>query len=316
MSTQVISKKRYRSFNEELREKFGEKVWRIGVDAGFTCPNIDGTKGLGGCIYCNNEDLIQRKKVQNLSVREQLLSRMGPLRDKRRAKKFLAYFQPYTNTYAPVEQLRKLYEEALTVDDVVGMSISTRPDCLPDDVIELLTEFSQRTYLWVEVGLQSAHNKTMELTNRLHTVEEFYDAVRRLKEKNLRVCAHIIYGLHGETEDDMRATIDYVTALPIDGIKIHNIYVSKHTVLEQWFYDGKFQPIEKELYVAFVCDTLEKLPPHVVIHRLTAEAPPRQHIAPDWCGNKADVLASIEREMERRGSYQGIKYRQPATGKE
>lgn len=308
MNTQVISKKLYRSFNDVLRETFGEKVWRIGVDAGFTCPNIDGTKGSGGCIYCNNEDLIQRKKIKGLSVREQLLSRMGPLRDKRRAKKFLAYFQPYTNTYAPVEQLRKLYEEALTVDDIVGMSISTRPDCLPDDVVELLAEFSQKTYLWVEVGLQSAHNKTMELTNRLHTVEDFHDALKRLKQKNLRVCVHIIYGLHGETEDDMRATMDYVTALPIDGIKIHNIYVSKHTILEQWFYDGKFQPIEKELYVQLVCDTLEKLSPDVVIHRLTAEAPPRQHVAPDWCGNKADVLLCIHREMERRGSYQGKNY--------
>ncbi len=300
--------KRYRSFNDALREKFGEKVWRIGVDANFTCPNIDGTKASGGCIYCNNEDLIQRKKVQNLSVREQLLTRMAPLREKRNAKKFLAYFQPYTNTYAPVEQLRILYEEALSVEDIVGMSISTRPDCLPDDVIDLLAEFSLKTYLWVEVGLQSAHNKTMALTNRLHTVEEFHDAVRRLKGKNLRVCVHVIYGLPGETNDDMRATMDYVTALPIDGIKIHNIYVSKHTILEQWFYDGKFQLIEKELYVQLVCDTLEKLSPDVVIHRLTAEAPPRQHVAPDWCGNKADVLSCIHREMERQGSYQGINY--------
>lgn len=309
MNPQVISKKRYRSFNDVLREKFGEKIWRIGVDAGFTCPNIDGTKGSGGCIYCNNEDLIQRKKVQNFSVREQLISRMEPLKKVRHAKKFLAYFQPYTNTYAPVKQLRKLYDEALSVDDIVGISISTRPDCLADDVIELLSEFSQKTYLWVEVGLQSAHNKTMELTNRLHTVEEFHDALQRLKRSNLRVCVHIIYGLYGETEDDMRATMDYATSLPIDGIKIHNIYVSKHTVLEQWFYDGKFQPIEKELYVQLVCDTLEKLSPDVVIHRLTAEAPPRQHVAPEWCGNKADVLSCINKEMERRGSYQGMECR-------
>lgn len=305
MNVSLFLKKRYHSLNDALREKFGEKIWRIGVDAGFTCPNIDGTKGSGGCIYCNNEDLIQRKKVQGLSVREQLLSRMEPLRQKRNAKKFLAYFQPYTNTYAPVKQLRKCYDEALAVDDIVGMSISTRPDCLPDDVVDLLAEFSQKTYLWVEVGLQSAHNKTMALTNRLHTVEEFHDALLRLKQKNLRVCAHIIYGLAGETEDDMRHTMEYAASLPVDGIKIHNIYVSKHTVLEQWFHEGKFQPIEKELYIQLVCDTLEKLSPSVVIHRLTAEAPPRQHVAPAWCGNKADVLACIDREMEGRGSFQG-----------
>ena len=314
MQKAVLQKKRYRTFNDELRETFGEKVWRIGVDAGFTCPNINGTKGSGGCIYCNNEDLIQRKKIQNLSVREQLLSRMEPLREKRNAKKFLAYFQPYTNTYAPVEQLRKIYEEALTVDDIAGMSISTRPDCLPDDVIELLSEFSQKTYLWVEVGLQSAHNKTMEATNRLHTVEDFSDCIRRLKEKNLRVCMHLIYGLAGETLDDMNETMNFAAALPIDGIKIHNIYVSKHTILEQWFYDGKFQPIEKEKYVQLVCDTLEKLSPDVVIHRLTAEAPPRQHVAPDWCGNKADVLSCIDKEMEKRGTYQGVKYREVCDG--
>ncbi len=308
MNPQVILKKRYRSFNDALRETFGEKIWRIGVDAGFTCPNIDGTKGSGGCFYCNNEDLIQRKKVQNLSVREQLVSRMEPLKKTRHAKKFLAYFQPYTNTYAPVKQLRKLYEEALTVDDVVGMSVSTRPDCLPDDVIELLAEFSQKTYLWAEVGLQSAHNKTMELTNRLHTVEEFSDSVRRLKEKNLRTCVHIIYGLPGETVEDMRYTMNYVTSLPIDGIKIHNIYVSRHTILEDWYNAGKFTPIEKDVYVNLVCDTLEKLSPDVVIHRLTAEAPPRQHVAPDWCADKLDVLKCIDREMERRGSYQGKNY--------
>lgn len=309
MSTRVISKKRYRSFNDELHEKFGEKIWRIGVDAGFTCPNIDGTKGSGGCIYCNNEDLIQRKKIQNLSVREQMTSRMEPLKKARHARKFLAYFQPYTNTYAPVEQLRKLYEEALTVNDIVGMSISTRPDCLPDDVVKLLAEFSQKTYLWVEIGLQSAHDKTMELTNRLHTVEDFQDALQRLKQKNLRVCVHIIYGLYGETEDDMRFTMDTVTSLPIDGIKIHNIYVSRHTILEDWYKTGKFTPIEKELYVQLVCDTLEKLSPDVVIHRLTAEAPPRQHVAPAWCGNKADVLSCINREMEWRGTHQGKYYK-------
>lgn len=305
----LFGEKRYRPFSRYLREIFGCRVQKIPLDAGFTCPNRDGRVGLGGCIYCGPRGSGTGAYENGVPLGEQI--RAGIESGKRRFGKckFIAYFQAFTNTYAPPERLKSLYDEALRHQEVVGLSIGTRPDCAPHEVLELLEEYARRCHFWVEYGLQSAHDYTLELINRGHDIAQFVDAVERTKGRGINICAHIILGLPGETKEEMMATADLVASLELEGIKIHSLYVLKGTKLAEIYQRGEFRLLELEEYVSLVCDFLERLPPDMVIQRLTGEAPRDLLVAPRWSREKMAVLGKIDTELEQRGSYQGIEWR-------
>ncbi len=302
-----MQEKRYLTLNAHLRETFGEKVYKVTIDAGFTCPNQDGSKGDGGCIYCFR-DRSARHLVENASVQQQIREGIAALQKRYKAKKFLAYFQAYTNTYAPVEELRRLYTTALAEEKIVGLSIGTRPDCVDEPVLDLLESLTQDTYLLVEYGLQSIHDRSLELVNRGHGYAEFLDAVRRTqKRQNIKICAHVILGLPEETKADMIETAQALSDLHVDGVKIHSAHILKHTRLEEMSLNGEYQVLDLPEYVDIVCDFLEYLNPDMVIHRLTGDAPRTRYVAPEWGMRKSEALRAIDRELERRDSYQGKK---------
>ena len=307
-SAVLFGEERYRSFNRYLREIFGCRVQKIPLDAGFTCPNRDGKVGFGGCIYCGSRGSGTGAYKNRIPLGEQI--RAGIEGGKRRFGecKFIAYFQAFTNTYALLERLKSLYDEALRHQEIVGLSIGTRPDCAPDEVLDLLEEYARRCHLWVEYGLQSAHDHTLELINRGHNVAQFVDSVERTKGRGINICAHTILGLPGETKEEMMATADLVASLELEGIKIHSLYVLKETKLAEMYQRGEFRLLELDEYVSLVCDFLERLPPDMVIQRLTGEAPRDLLVAPPWSPEKMAVLGKIDAELERRGSYQGIEW--------
>ncbi|KUG22992.1 putative fe-s oxidoreductase [hydrocarbon metagenome] len=231
----------------------------------------------------------------------------------KQAAKFIAYFQTFTNTYAPADKLRALYDEALAQEDVIGLSIGTRPDCLGDDVIELLSGYAKKYHVWVELGLQSAHDKSLQFINRGHNYQQFLDAVNALAGKGLNICVHIIIGLPHESDKDVLTTAKALAALPVNGIKIHSLLALEGTALGEMYKKGIISMITKEKYVSLVADVLELLPPEMVIQRLTADGYRDIFLAPEWAMNKLDVLNSINNELDRRDSYQGKNYEQKAT---
>lgn len=297
--------KRYHTFNAHLRQIFGEKVFKVPLDVGFTCPNRDGTLGYGGCVYCSERgsgdfagDALYSITAQFTQVKERMLKKWP------RAK-YMAYFQAYTNTYAPLERLRVVYEEALNQEGVVGLSIATRPDCLAENVLEYLDELNQRTYLWVELGLQTIHEKTLNWIQRGHDYPAFLDGLERLRVRNIRVCAHIILGLPGESRDDMLATAAAVASLPLQGVKLHLLHVLRGTPLAHQYAQTPFPLLSQTEYVELVADILEILPGDMIIQRLTGDGPPEDLVVPLWSRKKWEVLNAIDREMERRESWQG-----------
>ncbi|KGP76856.1 hypothetical protein JT05_02465 [Desulfosporosinus sp. Tol-M] len=300
-----MQKKRYRTFNEQLRERFGGKIVKISLDAGFTCPNRDGTLGIGGCVYCSERGSGDYAGDQRLSIPDQFIAVKERMKNKWPSAQYIAYFQAHTNTYAAVKRLREVYEEALAEENVVGLSISTRPDCLPEDVLDYLEELNRRTYLWVELGLQSIHSKTMEWIGRGHDYAQFLKGLEQLQARGIRVCAHIILGLPGETKAEMVETAQAVAQLPLQGIKIHLLHVLRGTPLATIYQNVPFDLLTKEEYVSLVVDILEILPPEVVIHRLTGDGPPDDLLGPLWSRKKWEVLNAIDAELERRDSWQG-----------
>ncbi|MBI5748811.1 MAG: TIGR01212 family radical SAM protein [Nitrospinae bacterium] len=300
-------KKRYNPFGQHLIEIFGEKVLKITVDAGFTCPNRDGKAGKGGCIYCSEGSHYLPEQQRSLTVREQLLSSITRIKNKFNIDKFIAYFQAYSNTYSPINNLKNLYDEALSVDGIVGLSIGTRPDCLPDKTLDLLEEYSEKTYLWLEIGLQSIHNRTLKFINRGHTFEQFLDAVERASGRGFKICTHVILGLPGESYNDMMETAKVVGGLGIAGIKLHHLYILKGTPLEKIYLNKEFNLLDEDSYVNLVCDFLEYLPHDIIIQRLVGDAPNDRLVAPLWSQSKSDVIRAIDKEMERRESYQGAR---------
>jgi len=302
-----MQKKRYHTFNEQLRERFGGKIVKVSLDAGFTCPNRDGTLGIGGCVYCSERGSGDFAGDQRLSIPEQFIQVKERMNKKWPNAQYIAYFQAYTNTYAPVKRLREVYEEALAEENVVGLSISTRPDCLPDDVLDYLEELNQRTYLWVELGLQSSHDRTMEWIGRGHDYAQFLKGLEQLRSRGIRVCAHIILGLPGETKAEMIETAQAVAKLPLEGIKIHLLHVLRGTPLAKIYEQEPFDLITKEAYVSLVVDILELLPSDMGIHRLTGDGPPDDLIGPLWSRKKWEVLNAIDAELGRRDSWQGKK---------
>jgi radical SAM protein (TIGR01212 family) len=305
--------RRYRSYSEFLRQRFGARVYRVTIDAGFTCPNVDGTVTTGGCVYCDNRSFSPNRRLPRTTIAEQVRRGIAILGPRHGAGQFLAYFQAATNTHAPVEKLRRLYDEALAQPNIVGLIVGTRPDSVPDPVLDLLEDYARRCYVGLELGLQSVHERSLEWMNRGHGVEAFLDAVQRCRGRGLDVCAHVILGLPGESVADMLATANALAALPIDGVKIHNLHVVRGTPLEAMYRAGEVPMLERQEYVELICDFLERLPPEMVIHRLNGDAPPDYLVAPLWCLRKAELLREIDAELQRRDSQQGAKWRRTAA---
>lgn len=299
--------KRYYDLKSYWRNLFGCTVHKLQIDAGFTCPNRDGHVATGGCIYCDGRGSKLRQQGKLPSVAEQIAA--GKKYYKPSASKFVAYFQTFTNTYAPVARLRALYDEALEQDDVIGLSIGTRPDCLEPDVAELLSSYAKKHHVWVELGLQSIHDKTLRYINRGHSSQQFLDAVHQLAGRGLNICVHIIIGLPDESDKDVLTTAKTLAALPVKGIKIHSLLALDGTPMGERYKQGAIPMITKEKYVTLTADVLEVLPTAMVVQRLTADGYRDIFLGPAWAGNKLDVLNSIHKELERRDSYQGMRYR-------
>ena len=300
--------KRYYDLKSYWVNHFGCRIHKLPIDAGFTCPNRDGKTGTGGCIYCDPRGSALRQAGRIPTVGEQLRRGKEFYRQRGKAEKFIAYFQTFTNTYAAPETLRALYDEALAEEDVVGLSIGTRPDCVPDETLALIRAYEQQYHVWLEFGLQSIHDRTLQAINRGHDAAAFTEAVRRASGGPLRICAHIIVGLPGESREDIMETARAIAGLTITGIKIHSLLALKGTVLGEQYGRGGVALMTREEYVATVCDILEILPPEMVIQRLTADGYREIFLGPAWAGNKLAVLNAIDGELEARDSWQGKRY--------
>jgi len=297
--------KSYNAFSEELKRVFGCRVQRISVDAGFSCPNRDGSLDTEGCIFCGGHGSGSHGIIRSLSVAGQIEDGKEVMRRKYKAQRFIAYFQAFSNTYAPVDLLRSLYTEALSVPDVVGLIIATRPDCLPNDILDYLAEINNQTYLWLELGIQSIHARSLSFINRHHDHACSVDALLRAKSRGVRVCAHIILGLPGETREEMLAMARELNRLGVDGVKLHLLHVMKGTVLAEMYGRGEVGVLDRDAYAGLVCDFLELLDPRVLIHRLTGDGGHANLVAPLWSLKKFEILNLIDAEMKRRGTRQG-----------
>jgi radical SAM protein (TIGR01212 family) len=300
---------RYFSYRYYLRYRFAGQVRKVSVDGGFTCPNVDGTKAIGGCTFCDNRSFSPSRRLPRLSVRDQIDEGIRRLRLRwPRCEQFLAYFQPATNTYAPLERLRPLYASALSHPQIVGLAIGTRPDCVPDDVLQLLEEIAAQTYLSVEYGLQTIHDRSLQWMNRGHVAADFEDAIVRSRGRGFDCCAHVILGLPGESHADMMATADAVARWSLNAVKIHNLYAVENTVLADQVRSGEVKLMGRDEFVSVLVDFLERLPPTTVVERVSGEAPPSYFIGPQWSLDKPGILRAIEAEFTRRNSRQGERY--------
>jgi uncharacterized protein len=304
--------RRYYAFSRFLRERFGTPVYRVTVDAGFTCPNVDGTVTTGGCVYCDNRSFSPNRRLPRTPIRQQVQRGIGILNKRYGVERFIAYFQAATNTHAPIEKLKRLYDEALDHPQVVGLAVGTRPDSVPDPVLDLLEDYARNRYVCLELGLQTIHDRSLDWMNRGHHYDAFVDAVNRCQGRGLDLCAHVILGLPGESHADVMATADALAALPVQGVKIHNLHVVRHTPLEGQYQAGEVRLFERDEYVAVLCDFLERLPPGMVVHRLSGDAPPDYLVAPQWCLDKPGLLRAIHAELARREGWQGKKVRTEA----
>lgn len=301
--------KRYKTLNEELKREFGQRVMKLSLDGGFTCPNRDGTVGNKGCIFCGEEGSGEFAGSRLDPLKVQVESQKRLLSKKWKIDKFIIYFQNFTNTYAPIERLRKLYYEALDLEGVVGLAIATRPDCLGDDVVDLLGEINKKTYLWVELGLQTIHEKSARFIRRGYPLNVYDEAINKLKARNIKVVTHVIIGLPNESREEILETIRYVGNTHTWGIKLHSLYIQKDTDLYRYYLKNPFPIMSKEEYVSLVVDGLTLLPPNMVIHRLTGDGKRELLHEPKWTLNKLGVLSSIDRELKIRNTYQGEKYK-------
>ena len=298
---------RYFVYSFYLRSQFGQRIQKVSIDGGFTCPNVDGTVAVGGCTFCDNRSFSPSRRIPRGAIREQIDEGIRGLQRRYRCAKFLAYFQPATNTYAPVSRLRELYEEALSHPLVVGLAIGTRPDCVNDEVLDLLEEFAARTYLSVEYGMQTIHDRSLDWMNRGHHHQATVDAIERSRGRGFQVCAHLMLGLPGESHDDMMATASEVARLNLDAVKIHNLYAVRDTPLAGQVSRGEVKLMDRSSYVHTVVDFLERLPPTTVIERISGDAPPDFFLEPSWCLDKSAVRTAIDREFQRRDSWQAIR---------
>lgn len=304
---------RYQSLNFFFRKRFGRRVWKVSVDGGLSCPNRDGTLGTAGCIFCDPDSFSPSRRLGLEAISEQIDEGIRRLQVRHRVDRFVAYFQPATNTYAPVARLRSLYEQALSHPQVVGLAIGTRPDCVGDDVLDLLAELSARTWVSVEYGLQTSHDRTLDLLNRGHHFDAFLDAVARSRRRGLTIGAHIILGLPGESREDMLHTARELACLKIDSVKLHNLYAVRGTRLVEMVAAGQVRLAELDEYATWVVDFLEQLPPSCVVDRLSGEAPKRYLVGPAWCLEKSAVRTAVEAEFRRRDTWQGKEFHAVAS---
>jgi len=290
------------TFGQLMLRRYGERVHKIALDAAFTCPNRDGSKGRGGCTFCNNVSFSPNGR-QPAPLAEQIEAGRRVLRKRTGARKYLAYFQAYTNTYADVSELARLYDQALAEPDVIGLSVGTRPDCVPPAVLDLLCRYRDAGHeVWLELGLQSAFDATLLRVNRGHGFAEYQQTLRAARGRGLQVCTHLIAGLPGESPEHSLATLQQVLELGTDGLKIHPLHVVKGTLLANEYRRGEYQPMRRDDYIRLVADMVEQTPPEVVFHRLTGTASPDILLAPHWCSQKWAVLNGITNELERRRS--------------
>lgn len=301
----IGNKKRYNQYSQHLQDIFNCKVYKITLDAGFSCPNRDGTISNRGCIFCDSGGSFSQAHSSTLAIEDQLLEGVSQLKRRFKAEKFISYFQAYSNTYAPVEKLKSLYDRAISHPDVVGLSIGTRPDCVNEEKLDLIASYNNDYLTWVEYGLQSVHNKTLDFINRGHSFEDFARAVELTKNRGINICAHVIIGLPGETREDILQTAKALAAMDINGVKIHLLCVMKNTELDNLYNEGKIELLSMEEYVYTVCDFLELLSPDVSIHRLAGNGLKKLLVAPKWLDEKFRVLNMIDQEFEKRNSWQG-----------
>lgn len=299
--------KRYHTWNYALRQQFGEKIFKVPIDGGFDCPNRDGTVAKGGCTFCSvsgsGDMIVAPSDPLPLQFQKeiQLIHQKWPTVDQ-----YIVYFQNFTNTHAPVDVIRHRFEQVVNEKGVVGLSIGTRPDCLPDEVVNYLAELNERFYLWVELGLQTTFEETSAAINRAHDYQTYLDGVAKLRKHGIRVCTHLINGLPGETPAMMRENVRRtIQDSDIQGIKLHLLHLMTNTKMMRDYNEGRLQLMSKEAYVSVICDQLEMIPPEIVIHRLTGDAPFETIIGPMWSLKKWEVLNAIDAEMKRRNSYQG-----------
>ncbi|MBR2133164.1 MAG: TIGR01212 family radical SAM protein [Eubacterium sp.] len=289
---------KYYSLNNYLRDTFGDKVYKISIDGGFTCPNRDGTLDTRGCIFCSKGGSGEFSQSRKLSVSEQLDAGKTLVENKIKSGKYIAYFQPFTNTYAPVDVLREKYFEAINNDYIVALSIATRPDCLEDDVIKLLEEINSIKPVFVELGLQTIHEKSAKYIRRSYSLNIYDDAVKKLKEIGINIVVHLILGLPGESREDMLESVDYVCKSGVDGIKLQLLHILKGTDLEKEYLNGKVRPLEFDEYINLIKDCVEIIPENIVIHRLTGDGAKKDLIAPLWSADKKKVINALNKALE------------------
>ena len=299
--------KRYNQFSAYLKNKYGAKVYKITIDAGFSCPNRDGHISTGGCIFCDEGGSFSQAHSNRLSVEEQVIVGAQTLATRFKAQKFMSYFQAYSNTYKPVNELEKIYSSSLKYKDVVGLSIGTRPDCIDEDKLKLISSYKDDYYTWIEYGLQTIHDKTLKKINRGHDFDTFLRAYEKTKEYGINVCVHVIFGMW-ETHDEIMQTAQKLAELGVDGVKIHMLVALEGTKLANMYKNNEIDFMSEEDYINTVCDFLEYLPQSTTIHRLAGNGLKKELIAPRWIGKKLDCLNKIDREFLRRNSWQSYRY--------
>lgn len=302
----TLDNKRYHTLNYFYKNKFGIKVFKVSLNGGFSCPNLDGKVGFGGCIYCSKSGSGEFGGDKNKSLTEQFYEMKEVVNKKHIPCKYIGYFQARTNTYADVETLKAKYEEILAIPDVIGLNIATRCDVISDECLEYLTELNKRTLLTIELGLQTIHEKTSKLINRCHTLEQFDSMVRKLRERHINVVVHIINGLPYETEEMMLDTIRHINTLDVQGIKIHMLHIIKDTGMANLYLKEKFHVLTKDEYIDIVIKQLEILDPKIIVNRITSDPDKDTLLEPTWLIEKCQLLNDIDKEMKRRDTYQGI----------
>lgn len=292
------------TFGQSTLKRYGERVHKIAIDAGFTCPNRDGSIGIGGCTFCNNISFSPNGRKPNL-ISEQINSGRKVIRKRTGAKKYIAYFQTYTNTYAEAKDLIHLYNQALNENDVIGLAIGTRPDCVSDEVLELLSNYQQQGYeIWLELGLQSAHNKTLERVNRGHGFSEYEQTTLKARQRGIKICTHLIIGLPGESTEHYLSSLEHVLELGVDGLKFHPLHVVKGTQLANEWRRGEYQPLTMNQYVDDIVELIKRTPGDIIFHRVTGTASSNILLAPSWCSKKWQVLNAITTELAKQKIYQ------------
>lgn len=298
--------KRYNTLNEELKRQFNSKVMKLSIDGGFTCPNRDGTVGSKGCIFCGEEGSGEFAGSRCKTIEKQVEEQKRLLSKKWDTDKYIVYFQNFTNTYGPIEKLRKLYYEAINIKGVIGLAIATRPDCIDDNILDLLSELNEKTYLWIELGLQTIHEKSARFIRRGYPLSTYKETVEKLKSRNIKVVTHLILGLPNESKEDILKSVRYVAVTNTWGIKLHSLYIQRDTDLYNYYINNPFNIMTREEYVSLVVDALELLPKNMVVHRVTGDGKRSLLYEPKWSLDKLKVLTSIDKELKIRNSFQGL----------